>query len=66
MRYEIRQRDDGGYDLYSVLKTERRFIPDPVLREGGFWWGGGDAVNWICQGTRDYCRCVQERLEAIQ
>lgn len=49
MRYEICHTHTPAptWELYSVVKTK---------------WGG-DARNFICEGTREYCETVRDRLE---
>ena len=44
-RYEIRKGDDTPCKLVSIVTT-------------GF---GGDAVNFVCAGTHNYCQGIKDK-----
>lgn len=46
-RYEIREGRSAPFELVSIVPTR---------------WGG-EAVNFICEGTHTYCRLVMDRLQ---
>lgn len=60
VRYEIKEHSIFGHALYSHTKIKDSTLP------GGYRWGGGEASNYVCAGSLDYCNKIKERLEAAQ
>jgi hypothetical protein len=48
IRYEIRKGQSKPCELVSIVATQ---------------WGG-DAVNFVCEGTHTQCQRVMEKLQA--
>jgi len=47
MRYEIRAGKNAPSELVSIVETNF----------------GGDAVNFVCEGTHTYCKRIKDSLE---
>lgn len=50
VKYEIRKGDTSPCKLVSIIPTKF----------------GGDAVNFVAEGTHTYCKDVKDRLERVQ
>lgn len=54
--YEVR-KNGWDWELVSIVPVPVQILP------GGTRWGGTDAVNYVCSGSKEYCEEIKARLE---
>lgn len=57
VRYEIRAGRHAPCELVSIAKIPVTTLPN------GMKWGGGEAVNFIADGTHTECKRILDELE---
>lgn len=60
VRYEIRAGSNAPCELVSITKIPVTTLPN------GMKWGGGEAVNFVADGTHTQCKRILEELERKQ
>ena len=54
--YEVR-KNGCEWELVSIIPIPVQILPR------GTKWGGSDAVNYVCSGSKEYCEEIKARLE---
>lgn len=60
IRYEIRAGRNAPCELVSITPVPVTTLPN------GMKWGGGEAVNFVADGTHTECKRIMDAITNVQ